>query len=164
MANLYEINEVLLYALARADVEAIEYDGEITEATAEELDRLEMNREDKIQNTALYIKNIAAEIAMIKAEEKNLKERRVSLEKTGERISEWLKSNLRGEKRASGNFKISYRKSQAVEVSNVDLLPARFVTKKMTVMPIKTDIKKAILSGEEINGAVVIEKSNMVVK
>ena len=70
MASLYEINQQFLNAIGVAKVEAFENDGEIEETTADELDRLEMARDQKIENTALYIKNKVAEVAMIKAEEK----------------------------------------------------------------------------------------------
>ena len=48
MSSLYEINNALLYALARAELQAIENDGIIEDATAEMLDALEMDREVKI--------------------------------------------------------------------------------------------------------------------
>ncbi len=122
MGSLYEINEAVEIALAKAELEAMENDGELTEATCEELDRLEMDREVKIENTALYIKNLKAESAMIRAEEKKLKERRQVVDNKLANISEWLKFNLHGEKRTAGNYKISYRNSKATAIENIDLV------------------------------------------
>jgi len=164
MSSLYEINSEIVIALANAELEAMENDGELAEATCEELDRLEMDRELKIENTALYIKNLKAESAMIKAEEKKLKERRQIVDNKLANISEWLKFNLHGEKRAAGNYKISYRNSKATSIENIELIPAEYIITKTTEMPDKTAIKKAILAGEEVSGAVVVEKSNMEVK
>ncbi len=164
MANLYEINEKLLTALARAEEEAVENDGEIRETTGEELDSLEMEREEKIENTALFIKNMNAEIAMIKAEEKALKERRQAVENKAERVKEWLSFNLHGETRKSGKFSLSYRKSQAVKIDNESEIPTEYTTVKTQIMPLKADIKKAILKGEIVSGASIEERKNLVIK
>ena len=164
MGSLYEINNAYSEALIRADIEANENDGCIDDATAEMLDILEMDREEKIDNTALYIKNLKSESAMIKAEVDKLNARKKAVDKNADRISEWLKFNLHGEKRTSGNYKISYRKSTAVEVLNLELLQDEYRTIKTTVAANKTAIKKAIKAGEEVTGALLIEKSNMEVK
>jgi hypothetical protein len=164
MSSLYEINTKWMDAKIRADIEAEENDGVIEDALSEMLDTLEMDREEKIENTALYIKNRKAEIKMIKEEEDNLKKRRKIVESDLSRTVEWLKFNLHGEKRTAGNFKISYRNSKATEISDIDLVPIEYKTIKTTEMADKTAIKKAILSGVEVAGACVIEKQNMEVK
>ena len=80
MASLYDINNELLDALSRAELEAIENEGVIEDATAEMLDTLEMDRDVKIENTALYIKNLDSLSASIKVEEGKLKARREATE------------------------------------------------------------------------------------
>jgi len=164
MSSLYDINSALLDAIAKAEIEATENDGIIEDATAEILDTLEMEREEKITNTALYIKNLDAEAVSIKAEEKKLKDRRTIVENKSQLIKEWLKFNLHGESRTAGNYKISYRKSKAVSIENQDLLPVKFLNTKVVSTPDKTAIKKAILGGAVVKGAIVIEKQNMEVK
>ena len=164
MDSLYKINNALLEAMTRAEIEAVENDGEIAESTGEELDRLEMDRDTKIENTALFIKNLSAEIEMIKIEEKNLKSRRAIVENKLSSVKEWLKFNLNGEKRTAGNYKISYRKSTVVEITDVDKIGVLFVDIKSVKTPNKARIKKTILSGIAVDGAVVIEKQNMEVK
>ena len=164
MASLYEINNKLLDALARAELEAIENDGEIEEATCEELDRLEMDRAEKIENTALYIKNLSAEIAMIKAEEDNLKARRLTLQNRVDNIRDWLKFNLHGESMKTGAFAISYRKSTAVEIQDEGLITSDYLNVVKSVKVDKVAIKKAIMAGKVVEGASVIEKQNLIIK
>ena len=75
--SLYHIDQAIL---ALVDPET----GEIMDGEA--FDQLQMERETKLENIALWIKNLKAENAAIRQEEKALAERRKAGENKVERI------------------------------------------------------------------------------
>ena len=107
--NLYEIDSALM---ALVDEET----GEITDWDA--FEALQMEREKKIENVACWYKNLAAEAAAIKAEEDNLKKRREVLTNRADRLKEYLKNALCGEKFQTARCAISWRKTTSVHVSD----------------------------------------------
>ena len=60
--------------------------------------------------------------------------------------------------------KISYRKSESVEVNDVSLLPKEYRKEKIEVSADKVELKKVLKSGKEINGAKLVTNINMQVK
>ena len=60
--------------------------------------------------------------------------------------------------------KISYRKSESVEVNDVSLLPKEYRKEKIEVSADKAELKKVLKSGKEINGAKLVTNINMQVK
>ena len=62
-----------------------------------------------------------------------------------------------------GVFKISIRKSESTEITDLSLIPKEFLKFKEPE-PNKTEIKKAIKEGREIQGAVIIENESLVIK
>ena len=110
--NLYEINQ----AIENFEFEVDEETGEVK--NIEELDQLELDREEKIENIACYIKNLRAFAGDIKAEEVALKERREAIEKKAERLKEYLSQALNGEKFNTARIAISWRQSTSVEITD----------------------------------------------
>ena len=163
--NLYEINSALEEMINKAFYIAEETDGVIPDEISGKIELFEMERSEKIENTALLIKNIESEAEAIKAEEKRLADRRKSLENRAVSIREWLQMNLRGEKYSSARVAISYRKSEAVDlaVDPVDL-PAEYRRVKTTIEADKTALKNAIKSGHEIAGVELVSRESMVLK
>jgi hypothetical protein len=163
--NLYEINSEYSRIMAEAIELAEQNEGEISEELSKALEGVEMALEEKIENTALYIKNLEAEAEMIKVEEKRLSERRKACENKAERVREWLSFNLDGKPFKTGRCAISWRKSESVEVMiSPETLPVEYQNIKTTVAADKTALKSAIKSGVEIVGVSLVEKQNMQVK
>lgn len=90
--------------------------GEITDFEA--LDNLAMARDEKIENLALWIKNLNAEAKAIREEEKNLAERRQKAENKAESLKAYLTQVLNGEKFKTAKTEVSWRESETVEVSS----------------------------------------------
>lgn len=160
--QLYEIkNEYLSF------MRAVE-DGLIPEeAFADTLEGIVGEIEDKADNIACVIKSIDAEILAIKAEEDRLADRR----KAKESRKEWLKNYLSEalincglDKVETARNKITFRKSEAVEISEGVKLPERFITVKTTEAPNKTELKNAIKSGEIIEGVILRTNQNIQIK
>ena len=163
MASLYEIDN----AIANFVPEVDEFTGELLNADI--LDRLNMERDTKIESIALYIKNLSALAADIKAEKDNLAERLKSTERKADSLKEYLANALNGEKFETGKCKVSYRKSSQVIFSDNFTHWARLnapdlVKEYVEYKPDKTAIKEAIKGGREVFGAEIIENVNLQVK
>ena len=90
--------------------------GEISDEEA--FDQLQMERDQKIENIGCYVKNLTAEAKAIKDEESALAARRKAAGNKVERLKNLLDYALRGAKFSTPRLKVSYRKSQTVEVSD----------------------------------------------
>lgn len=90
--------------------------GEISDEEA--FDQLQMARDQKIENIGLYVKDLTAEAKAIKEEEQALAARRKAAEAKVERLKNLLDYALRGSKFSTPRLKVSYRKSQTVELAD----------------------------------------------
>lgn len=155
MANLYEINQELLNL---TDSET----GEIEDWSA--FEALQLARDEKIENIALYHKNLLAEAAALKAEEKSFAERRKRAETKADSLKRYLDTALQGQKFNTVKVAISYRKSTSVEVDETKL-PANWMREiPATHVVDKVEITKALKAGEEIDGAKLVENNNIQIK
>lgn len=141
--SIYEIDSAIV---ALMDTET----GEITDEQA--FDELQMARDEKIENIGLYYKDLQAEAKAIKDEEASLAARRKTAENKVERLKNLLDYALRGQKFATPRLKVSYRKSQTVEVSDGFVKWADEHRPDLLIYsdpkPLKTALKDAIKDGE----------------
>jgi len=154
MASLYEINQQILECI---DLET----GEILEGS--KYNELELAKEEKLENIALYYKNMLSEAEALKAEKNAFAEREKQARAKAESLKKLLDNELGGNKFETTRVKISYRKSTAVAVDE-DKLPAKWTNVVETRTPDKNRIKEALKAGESIDGAMLIETNNIQVK
>lgn len=163
MASLYEIDNKIGAFVPEIDEET----GELLNADL--LDRLQMERETKIESIALYCKNLAAERDAIKNELDNMKKRLESKERECDGMKRYLQYALAGEKFESPKVKVSYRKSQQIILDGAfdewaqENAP-ELLTVKTTYTPSKTAIKEALLNGKKVQYATLIENNNIQIK
>ena len=81
----------------------------------EAFQRLQMERETKIENLALLYKETRATAEAIKAEADRLVQRRRVLENNAKRMQEYLAQVLDGEKFTSPRCSVGYRRSEGTE-------------------------------------------------
>lgn len=166
MSALYEIDKNL-YQLLEFDMVVDEETGEILFEESD-IDNLLLSRDEKIENTGCYIKNLLSDIEQLKAEEKSLKERRQTKEKKVERLKKYLADSmlLFGDKKfETPRVALSFRKSKQVEIDEGVVLPEEFIKVKVEKSPDKTKLKDAILKqGESFEGVRIIEKENLQLK
>ncbi len=159
--SLYQINAQIEQVWSAAvDPETGEI---ISEEAAQAVEQLTMAREDKIENLALYYKNLTAEAKALKNEKLALEARQSAAEKKAESIKKYLASSLNGEKYKSEKVAISWRKSESVSVDENAFLPDDYMTFKEPV-PNLTALKKALKAGEKIDGATLISSNNIQIK
>lgn len=158
MAKLYELTQ----ALERFDLVIDEETGEIL--NYDELDALEVERNEKIENIGLWIKNLESDADAYSKEAEAFQKKKKAAQNKAERLKEYLDINLKGEKFKSDRVDITYRKSEAVEVEDVKELPAEFIKVVTDYKPDKNAIKQAIKDGESIRGAHIVLRNNIQVK
>ena len=163
MANLFEISGDIEWLINNAvDPET----GEIAEDYIEQLEALEMARDEKVENIGCWIKNLNADAAALKEEAKNMNERAKRAERKADGLKRYLEAALHGEKFQSTRCAISWRRSTSVEVDEAELpdLPEQYVRRKVTVEADKTAIKDALKAGEVIEGCRLVEKQSIQIK
>ena len=131
MATLYEIEQAIMDCV---DLET----GEIIDI--EKLDQLQMNRDSKIENIALYIKNLLSDAAGIKAEKENLAQRQKVAENKANSLKKYLSGYLAGQKFSTARVAISFRKSESVNIKDSTAIPKEYLKYK-DPEPDKTAIK-----------------------
>ena len=134
---------------------------------------LQMEREAKIENMALWYKDLTAEAKAIREEEKTLAERRKSAENKAERLKGYLDEALAGESYKSAKVAGSYRKSTAREIKpeyEATGLEGRETwglrNCRMDQAPkiSKTELTKELKAGAIVPGAELVERNNIQVR
>lgn len=161
--KLYEINEQLESLLMLDSGNYVDLTtGEVL--TKEAVDDLQMEREAKIENCLLFVKNMNAEAEMIKAEIDNLTARMKVCKNKAEWCKNYVANELAGEKFKTAKVSVTYRKSEAVELQGLIIdVPNQYLKFKEAELD-KTAVKKAIKAGEEVPGCVLVERQNIVIK
>lgn len=161
--NLYEINESITALIDPGT-------GEV--ADIEAFEKLTMEREVKLENMALWIKNLESDAAAIKAEEKALAERRRAAESKAGSLKGYLASMLgEGQKLETPRVKLSWRKSSAVQFVLPEADFIRYNQGKRDELLSYSEptvnrkaIADAIKAGEEILGVQLVEHENLQIK
>lgn len=83
---------------------------------------LQMEREQKIESMALWVKELTATASAIKAEVDTLIERKKAAERRCESLKRYLAEILQGEKFTTPRCAVSFRKSTSVQVDDQDQL------------------------------------------
>ena len=156
--NLYELNK----AIADFDLEIDEETGEVL--NADELDQITLARDEKIENIALWVKDLLAEADAIKAEEQALAKHRKQAENKADWLKRYVAQALDGEKFKTPRVAISYRTSEAVEILDEGLIPEGCMTIKTEIKPDKKIIKDELKSGVIVPGAVLVKRTSLQIK
>lgn len=142
-----------------------------TDELTPELEAALLINQDQLQtkagNYAKVIANIQSDADAIDAEIKRLKAMKDSKERSINRLKEALRDAMLVsgiDKIESSLFKLSLRRSEAVEVDVVEALPNAFQNVKNVVTADKVAIKEAIKRGENVMGARIIENFNLQIK
>lgn len=169
MNTLYELDSKIAELLDTGfEMSCIDAEtGEIDETQlAVYLEQLQLDRKTKIDNIAVYVKNLEAEAVAIRAEEKKLKERREAKERKAERLKNYIKTSmlLQGEtKFESARVSMALRNSKAVVVDESKLESVYF-TSKIVQSVDKKAIREALEAGILVEGAMLEERKNLQIK
>lgn len=134
---------------------------------------LQMERDAKIENMALWYKDLVGDAKKIREEEKALAERRKAAENKAERLKGYLDTALAGESYKTSRVAVSYRKSTALEIKSEDEATVLeeletcgldncilYQTPKIS----KTELTKALKAGAVVPGAELVERNNIQIR
>lgn len=161
--TLYEIKQNYREALNRISVD--EETGEVKHL--DEFLAVQGDLTDKCENTALYLKNLNAEINARKVEidaQKQILEQDL---KKCERIEHLLSDAMQTagmDKLKTARCEVKFRISKAVEILEPARLPTQYLVRTVTEKPDKKAIRDAIANGDSVPGAQIIEKNNIQIK
>jgi hypothetical protein len=160
--NLYQIDSAIAECVDAESGEVLDFD---------KLTELSMERDRKIENIALWIKNDLSEAKAIREEENSLAARRQSLERAAESKKRYLESVLNGEKFSTAKCSVRFRNTASVEIDDMAAAVAWMVANDHvdevscpapTVS--KTDLARLMKSGAQIDGARLVQGRSMGVK
>ena len=151
--NLYEINQEIMSCWD-------EETGEILDV--QKFDALQMALEEKLEGIGCYIKNLEAEAAALKAEEQAFAARRKRAENKAASLKNYLAGYLQGCPFETLRVKVSFRKSESLEVSESAVIPEEYL--KYSVDVNKADLKKAVKAGLELDGVQLVQNLNINIK
>ena len=134
--------------------------GEMTPELEATLEITEAERLTKGEGYVYVIKQLRSQSDMIKSEIKRLQELAKRYENSADKLADTLLQSVV----AHGQIKtalvtISSRKSKAVSITDESLLGAEFM--RIKTEPNKTLIKEAIESGQEVQGALIVENYSL---
>ena len=163
MRALYDIDQEILDCV---DMET----GEILDS--EKLTALQMERERKLENVALWVKDLKAEAAAVKEEADKLTARKKALDNKIESIKTWLLHALNGEKLKTPRCNVYQTHSQKVVIDDekamIDMLMSspfgeKFLRMKEPEID-KNALKDSMKQGYEYEYAHLEETEGVVIK
>lgn len=157
--TLYDI-DAQIAALDGAAEDDMLIDAETGEliSVSQALDALRMEREEKLENVAFWVKNLSAEADAIREEENRLMKRRKAAETKAANLKAWLlaamtREDVTTDKLKTGRVVVSVKRNPPSTVEDDALLPSTYKVAKITYQPNKELIKRELLSGGEVPGA-----------
>jgi len=156
--NLFEINR---------HIERVLNDGHSLDRNTgeifDDLNALDIDLQTKVENTIGYIKNYLAEAEALATTATSFAERAKVAKAKAERAKAYLAENTKG---CNYDFprtgKLSWRKSEVLEVTDATLVPQEFTQTKTTIK--KAELKKAVKAGLTIKGVEIVQKENAQIK
>lgn len=162
--TLYEIEDAILACVDQDTGEIID---------PEALTALQMERDRKLENVALWVKDLRAEAEAIGNEVKALTARKKAAENKADRLKEWLGEALGGEIFKTSKVRISYTHNSRLNVideqSVVNYIqthyqePEQFLSYKLPDIR-KDAVKAEIKSGADIPGCCIEPTESVVIK
>ena len=169
--TLYEINAQFAEAIELYENgidEVVDTETGEVKSLADVLAELNMSREQKIENTVRYIKNLRADSESARAEASNLVERADRFDKKAEQLESYLLFQLGDcKKLETPLYTVKVRTSKSTccptDEEAIQRLPEGFWSIKTTVKvsPDKKAIKAALEKGEKLEGCSIVENKRL---
>ena len=153
--NLYDIDRAIMECIDAETGEVVDID---------KLSALTMERDTKVENIALWIKNLLAEADALDAEKKAFEERAKAAKAKAESLKRYLTDALAGQKFKTTRVQVTFRASQSVNITDEAALPQEYVRVKTETAPDKTAIKEALKAGIAVTGAELVDTLNPQIK
>jgi uncharacterized secreted protein with C-terminal beta-propeller domain len=161
--RLYEIAGDYLQALeALADSE-----DPLPEAIADTLEGLAGTFQDKAVNVAAYIRSLEAEAAAVEDARRRMEQRQRSLQRHADTLRDYLKLEMERTgiikvKNAELTLRVQ-KNPPSVIIDHEDLIPDTYREQVITVKLLRSEIGKALKSGENVPGAHLEQATRLVI-
>ena len=155
MSTLYEIDRAIMNCCNQEPGEMIDQ---------EALDALMMQRTEKLEAVALWIKNLQSDAIAFKAEKEAFAEREKAANAKAEQLKDYLARALDGKKFSTNRCAVSFRRSESVEVMDEGSVPKAYMVETVTYKPDKKLIKDLLKNGENVGGCRLVETLNAQIK
>lgn len=152
--NLYEIDEKILTCIDNDTGEVIDED---------KLSELELEREFKIENVALWIKNLRAESEALKNEKQSFEKRQKIAENKLSSLKKYLSTYMDGSTFKSDKVIVNFRKSESIIIDDLYKVPEDFLKFNEPSVD-KMALKRLIKEGNEIDGVNLVTNYNIQIK
>ena len=111
--------------------------------------------ETKSNNIIKYIRNVTLEVEVLSQEEERLEKLRKQKEKKVNSLKKYLTDillNLDKNKVETDLGNLGIRKSVSVAIDNLDLIPKKYIQKKIELVPNKRELSELLKQGKTIKG------------
>lgn len=112
--------------------------------------------QSKSSNIIKYIRNVSLEVEVLSQEEDRLEKLRKQKEKKVSSLKKYLTDillNLDKNKIETELGNLGLRKSVSVAIDNLDLIPKKYIQKKIELIPDKRMLSELLKQGKNIKGA-----------
>ena len=157
MATLYELVKEIEDFQFVIDEET----GEIL--NFDELDALQLEKNTKVENICLLIKNLRSDAEAYKAEKNSFEQKRKQAENKADRLTAYVQYILAGDKFKSSRVNVSYKKSEKVICPDLLEVEPDYLRYKEPELD-KKKIKDAIKAGVKVKGCYMEESLNIQIK
>jgi len=145
----------------------IEAGGELTDGMETALQINKTDLETKARSYGYVVLDLESEVEQIEAQIKRLSAMKSARNKTIDRLKETVSNAMQLfeiSEVKTATLKLNFRKSESVEIDNLDLLDATYKVEKVSVTANKVKIKEDIKAGVNVLGAVLQVNQNLQIK
>lgn len=128
---------------------------------------LQEELENKSSNIIKYIRNISLEVEVLLQEEDRLEKLRKQKEKKVNSLKKYLTDillNLDKNKIETELGNLGLRKSVSVAIDNLDLIPKKYIQKKIELVPDKRTLSELLKQGKNIKGVHLEDKYSLQIR
>lgn len=165
--KLYEsfLNQMQVWHDLETAMESGEDTEDLLTVLSDSLDAYEMEHDIKALNIVRVIKGVQAENVALKAEADKIAKRMKANKSTESYLKHYLTQFCEeGVKLEDATSKISWRKSEVVEIHDEDALQDKFKREEIVIKIDKMAIKDKLKRGIKLIGAELITKQNIQIK
>lgn len=123
--------------------------------------------ENKSSNILKYIRNLTLEVNMLSQEEERLEKLRKSKENKIKKIKNYLVNvliKLDKSKVETDLGIMGLQKSTSVGIQNIELLPKKYLNKKVEITPNKRMLSEVLKQGKKVKGAMLCENYSLQIR
>lgn len=123
--------------------------------------------QNKSSNIIKYIRNVSLEVEVLSQEEDRLEKLRKQKEKKVNSLKKYLTDillNLDKNKIETELGNLGLRKSVSVAIDNLDLIPKKYIQKKIELVPDKRLLSEILKQGKNIKGVHLEDKYSLQIR